>query len=51
MILVQTQTTPSEIAIWEQGTTEADKVLYWLVQGKFELTVIRNGVPNSQKTT
>jgi hypothetical protein len=42
---------PSDVAIWERGTTEADQVLYWLAQGKFELTIMRNGAPNSQKTT
>jgi hypothetical protein len=42
---------PSEVAIWERGSTEADQVLYWLEKGKFELTILRNGVPNSQKTT
>jgi hypothetical protein len=38
-------------AIWERGNTEADQVLYWLAQGKAELTIMRNGAPNSQKTT
>ena len=42
---------PSDISIWERGITEADQVLYWLAQGKFELTIMRNGAPNSQKTT
>jgi hypothetical protein len=42
---------PSDVAIWERGTTEADQVLYWLAQGKFELTIMRNGAPNLQKTT
>lgn len=42
---------PSDVAIWERGYTEADQVLYWLAQGKFELTIMRNGAPNSQKTT
>ena len=42
---------PSEVAIWERGYTEADQVLYWLARGKCELTILRNGAPNSQKTT
>jgi hypothetical protein len=42
---------PSDVSIWERGITEADQVLYWLTQEKFELTIMRNGAPNSQKTT
>ena len=42
---------PSDAAIWERGSTEADQALYWLEKGKPELTIMRNGVPNSQKTT
>jgi hypothetical protein len=42
---------PSDVSIWERGNTEADQVLYWLAQGKAELTIMRNGAPNSQKTT
>ena len=42
---------PSDIAIWERGYTEADQVLYWLEKGETELTIMRNGAPNSQKTT
>ena len=42
---------PSDTAIWERGYTEADQVLYWLEKGKTELTIMRNGAPNSQKTT
>jgi hypothetical protein len=42
---------PSDVSIWERGITEADQVLYWLAQGKSELTIMRNGAPNSQKTT
>jgi hypothetical protein len=42
---------PSDVAIWERGNTEADQVLYWLANGKPELTIMRNGAPNSQKTT
>jgi hypothetical protein len=42
---------PSDVAIWERGNTEADQVLYWLSQGKAGLTIMRNGAPNSQKTT
>jgi hypothetical protein len=42
---------PTDVAIWERGFTEADQVLYWLAQGKTELTIMRNGAPNSQKTT
>jgi hypothetical protein len=42
---------PTDVAIWERGYTEADQMLYWLAQGKTELTIMRNGAPNSQKTT
>lgn len=42
---------PSESAIWERGKTEAEKVLYWLARQTPQLTVMRNGAPNSQKTT
>jgi hypothetical protein len=42
---------PTDVAIWERGFTEADQVLYWFTQGKVELTIMRNGAPNSQKTT
>jgi len=42
---------PSDVAIWERGYTEADQVLYWLANGKAELTIMRNGAPYSQKTT
>ena len=42
---------PSDVAIWERGYTEAEQVLYWLEKGKPELTIMRNGAPNSQKTT
>lgn len=42
---------PSEVAIWERGNTEAEKVLYWLARQQPQLTVMRNGAPNSQKTT
>jgi hypothetical protein len=42
---------PSDVSIWERGYTEADQVLYWLANGKPELTIMRNGAPNSQKTT
>jgi len=38
-------------AIWERGYTEADQVFYWLAQGKAQLTIMKNGAPNSQKTT
>jgi hypothetical protein len=40
-----------EPQIWERGATEAETVFYWLTQGKSELTIMRNGAPNSQKTT
>jgi hypothetical protein len=40
-----------EPSIWERGFTEAETVLYWLSQGKSELTIMRNRAPNSQKTT
>ena len=42
---------PPDVSIWERGSTEADQVLYWLAEGKSELTIMRNGAPNSQKTT
>ena len=37
--------------IWERGMIEADQVPYWLEKGISELTIMRNGAPNSQKTT
>src|SRR5215813_7698183 len=48
---VTDQDNPSEISIWERGATEADQVLYWLAREKTELTIMRNGAPNSQMTT
>src|SRR5262249_32188485 len=42
---------PGEVGIWERGYTEAEQVLHWLEQEKTELTIIRNGAPNSQQTT
>ena len=42
---------PPEPGIWERGMTEADQVLYWFEKGITELTIMRNGTPNSQKTT
>jgi hypothetical protein len=42
---------PSEVAIWERGPVESEKVLYWLARQQPQLTVMRNGAPNSQKTT
>jgi hypothetical protein len=42
---------PPEPGIWERGMTEADQVLYWFEKGITELTIMRNGAPNSQKTT
>jgi hypothetical protein len=42
---------PPEPSIWERGMTEADQVLYWFEKGITELTILRNGAPNSQKTT
>jgi hypothetical protein len=42
---------PSDVSIWERGYTEAEQVLYWLAEGKPELTIMRNGAFNSQKTT
>jgi hypothetical protein len=42
---------PPEPGIWERGMTEADQVLYWFEKGITELTILRNGAPNSQKTT
>jgi hypothetical protein len=41
---------PPMPAIWERGTAEADTVLYFLEQGKNELTIMRNGQPYSQQT-
>ena len=43
---VTDQDNPSEVSIWERG-----QVLYWLAREKTELTIMRNGAPNSQKTT
>src|SRR5215471_12087446 len=42
---------PPESAIWERGMTEADQVRYWFEKGITELTIMRNGAPNPQKTT
>jgi hypothetical protein len=42
---------PSDVAMWERGYTEAEQVLYWLTNGKPERTIMRNGAPNSQKTS
>ncbi|MGA9151120.1 MAG: hypothetical protein WBZ36_11125 [Candidatus Nitrosopolaris sp.] len=42
---------PSEVALWERGLVESEKVLYWLARQQPQLTVMRNGAPNSQKTT
>lgn len=42
---------PTEACIWERGYTEADQVLYWLANKKSELIIMRNGAPNSKKTT
>jgi hypothetical protein len=42
---------PSEVSIFERGATEAQMVFHWLQKGKAELTIIRNGAPNSQKTS
>jgi hypothetical protein len=39
---------PPEPGIWERGMTEADQVLYWF---ETELTIMRNGGPNSKSTT
>jgi len=41
---------PPEAAIWERGMTEADQVLYWFEKGITELTIMRNGGPNSKST-
>ncbi len=41
---------PPVPAIWERGMAEADQVLYFLEQGKSELTIMRNGAPYSQQT-
>jgi hypothetical protein len=48
---VTDQDNPSEVSIWERGYTEAEKVLYWLARQTPQLTIMRNGAPNSQKTT
>jgi len=42
---------PSDIAIWERGWKDANRVLYWLEKGNTELTIMRNGAPNSPETT
>ena len=41
----------SDIAIWERGWKDANRVLYWLEKGYTELTIMRNGIPNSPETT
>jgi hypothetical protein len=38
---------PSEVSIWERGNTEAEKVLYWLARQTPQLTIMRNGAPNT----
>jgi hypothetical protein len=43
-------TNPPTAAIWERGSAEADTILYFLEQGKNELTIMRNGTPYSQQT-
>ena len=42
---------PSEVGIFERGFVEAEKILYWLARQQPQLTIMRNGQPNSQKTT
>ena len=42
---------PPEPAIWERGTIEADQIFYWFEKGVTELTIMRNGGPNSKSTT
>jgi hypothetical protein len=42
---------PPEAAIWGRGTTEADQIFYWFEKGVTELTIMRNGGPNSKSTT
>ena len=42
---------PPEAGIWERGMTEADQVLYGVDKGITELTIMRNGGPNSKSTT
>ena len=41
----------SDIAIRERGWKDANRVLYWLEKGKYELTIMRNGTLNSPETT
>lgn len=42
---------PTEVAIWERGLTEAGTVLHWFKKGITELTIMRNGGPNSKTTS
>ena len=42
---------PSELAIWERGYKESEQIVYYLSQKKQELTIMRNGRPNSTDTT
>jgi hypothetical protein len=42
---------PSEVAIWERGATEAKMVFRQLEKGVSELTIVRNGAPNSPHTS
>ena len=42
---------PSDVAIWERGYKDANRVFYWLQRGNAELTIMRNGTPNSTETT
>lgn len=41
----------SEPAIFERGLGESERILYWISQNRAELTILRNGQPNSTKTT
>jgi hypothetical protein len=42
---------PSEVAIWERGATEAKMVFRQLEKGVSELTIVRNGAYKSPQTS
>jgi hypothetical protein len=42
---------PEEPSIWERGWRDAKTIIFFLGQGKAELTVIRNGQPGANTTS
>jgi hypothetical protein len=41
---------PSGLCIWQRSKKEIEQVMFWLLKNQYELTVMRNGAPNSQST-